>query len=182
MSGESFFVFLAIAAKGCWLSVTIKKLYLTIILYLLHFTSNTISGKENLICLYKQAENISEILLLNYCLEEILWCDLISTAYYKQSLHNSQSSLWETHQDGISWMDWMPSPLQISLCILPLTEPSSFPCGIQIAGVSDLAVWNFISTSRRNPSCGRNQRHLKSVSIFFVIFQTLLTSASVELW
>lgn len=75
------------------------------ILYLLHFTLNTISGKGNLIFLYKQAENILAIMPLNYCLAEKLWCDLTSTACCKQSLYNSQNSLWERHQDCISQMN-----------------------------------------------------------------------------
>lgn len=68
----------------------------------------------------------------------------------------------------------------LSHCILPLTETFSFSCGFQISGVSDLAVLDFIGISMKNPSCGGNQRHLKSVSIFFAIAQTLLISASLE--
>lgn len=142
MSGESFFVFLGIAAKCCCLAVTIKKWYLTMILYLLHFTSNTISGKENLIFLYKQGENISEIMLLSYSFTEKLWCDLTSTACF-----SSLCIIFRTDcgkHIKIASHEWTECLLH-SDSLSPLTEPSSFSCDFQIPGISDLAVSDFIS-------------------------------------
>lgn len=145
MSGESFFVFLGIAAKGCCLAVTVKKWYLTMVLYLLHFTSNTISGKENLIFLYKQAENISEIMLLSYCLIEKRWCDLTSTACFSRLCIIFRTACGKHIK--IASHEWTECLLHSNSlhCILPLTEPSSFSCGFQIPGISDLAVSDFIS-------------------------------------